>query len=260
MASKYETLRNNILEKYSGEDSDERLGQLDYAYDLMTEFNIASPIETNSVLAQSREAARAMFAQMKEKCAEEKGKEFAETAFGKMSFEGAHTVFNKGIYTKLFGMKDNVMRLAQRAGKYISDGNHAPVGKDERDAFNKYISIGTAGNLSYSDVKAVMSMVGGVRKLDSQWLSNEDNYNGILNSINGSEFSDEVKNIITNALNQASRRNRDINGERDKIESDIVDLMAKRESDLMERKNNPKALSDEEKYKNYIDNAKYKYY
>ncbi len=260
MASKYENLRNNILKKYSSDDLDKELEQLDNAYEIITKFNVAGVVEGKLFEAQSREDARAMFTQMKEKCAREKGQKFAEMAFGGVSYEGKNTVFNKALYNKVFTMSTNVMRLAERAKQYIKDGNHAPVTKDEKSAFNQYISAGTdssIGNLSYYDIKAVLSVVGNVQKLDSKWLSDRDNYNNILNSFNNSGFSDEIKNLFSNVLNQTSWNNYEPKDEQEKIAAEIIDLIEKRETNLYERKNSSEVLTDDEKYKRYVEDAKY---
>ena len=260
MTSKYETLRNDILKKYSGTDLEEQLKQLDNTYDKITNLNIASPVEGHLWKAQSKEYARAMFEEMRANCAKEKGQRFADSAFGGVSYEGKNTVFNKTLYNKVFTMSANVMRLAEKAKQYIKDGNHAPVTEDEKKAFNQYISTGTdgsIGNLSYLDIKAVLSVVGDIQKLDSEWLSDKDNYNNILNSFNNSGFSDEVKNLLSNVLNQTSWNNYEPKDEQEKIAVEIIDLIEKREANLYERKNNSEVLTDEEKYKRFAEDAKY---
>jgi len=260
MTAKYETLRNNILKHYSGEDLEEQLKQLDNTYDKITNLNIASPVESHLWKAQSRESARAMFEEMRANCAKEKGQKFADLAFGGTRYEGKNTVFNKTLYNKVFTMSANVMRLAERAKQYIKDGNHAPVTEDEKSSFNQYISNGTdgtIGNLSYYDIKAVLSVVGSVQKLDSEWLSDKDNYNNILNSFNNSSFSDEIKNLLSNVLNQTSWNNYEPKNEQEKIEAEIIDLIEKREANLYERKNSSEVLTDDEKYKRYVEDAKY---
>jgi len=259
MASKYETLRNKILENYSDDDLNEQLNQLDNAYEEITRLNIASPVESNLWKAQSREDARAMFEEMRANCAKEKGQAFADMAFGSVRYEGKNTVFDRTLYNKVFTMSENIMKLADRARQYIKDGNHAPVTEDEKSAFNEYISNGTdgtIGNLSYYDIKSVLSVVDNVQKLDSEWLSDKDNYNNILNSFNNSSFSDEVKNLLSNVLNQTSWNNYEPKDEQEKIEAEIIDLIEKRETDSYERKNSSEVLTDEKKYKRYIDDVR----
>jgi len=205
MTSKYETFRNNIFKNYSKENLEKQLKQLDDAYDKITNLNIAFPIEEKLWQAQNKKYIKVILDKLMITYEEEIGKNFDNLSFSKMSYKDKNIFFNKILYDKVFTMSSNIMKLAEKAKQYIKDGNLPPVTKEEKNNFNKYISDGTdgtIGNLSYYDIKAILSVVGSIQKFNLKWLNNTENYNTILNSFNSFVFSDEIKNLLSNVLSQ----------------------------------------------------------